>query len=45
MAKGKAYLLGWLRCDALLEIALSEPLDCELILTVLLPALVNPFLG
>ena len=39
MAKDKAYLSGWLWCAALLEIALSAPLDCEVILMTLLPML------
>ena len=37
MAKDKAYLSGRLRCAALLEIAISAPLDCEVILMTLLP--------
>jgi len=39
MAKEKAYLSGRLRCAVLLEIALSAPLDCEVILMTLLPML------
>ena len=35
--KEKAYLSGRLRCAALLEISLSGPLDCEVILMTLLP--------
>ena len=37
MEKEKACLSGWLRCAALLEITLSVPLDCEVILMTLLP--------
>ena len=39
MAKEKAYLSGRLQCAALLEIALSAPLDYEVNLTTLLPML------
>ena len=39
MAKDKVYLSGLLRCAALLEMDLSEPLDCEVILMTLLPML------
>ena len=37
MANNKAYLSGRLWCADLLEIALSAPLDCEVILMTLLP--------
>ena len=39
VAKEKAYLSVRLRCAALLGIALSAPLDCEVILMTLLPML------
>ena len=39
MAKDKAYLSGRLRCAALIEIDISAPLDCEVILMTLLPML------
>ena len=39
LAKEKAYLQVRLRCAALLEIALSAPLDREVILMTLLPML------
>ena len=39
MAKEKAYMSGQLRCAALLEIALSAPLECDMILMTLLPIL------
>ena len=34
MAKYKVYLSGRLWCDALLEISISAPLDCEVILEI-----------
>ena len=37
--KEKAYLSGQLRCAALFEIALSTPLEWEVILMTLLPML------
>ena len=39
MAKEWTYLSGWLRCAALIEIALSTPMDCEVIFMTLLPML------
>ena len=39
MAKEEAYLPGQIRCAALLEIALSTPLDCEIILMMFLTML------
>ena len=39
MAKDKAYLSGRIRCAALLETALYAPLECEVILIMLLPML------
>ena len=37
MEKEKAYLSGRLWCDAMLEIALSAPLERKVILMILLP--------
>ena len=39
IAKDKAYLSGRLQCAALIKIALSEPLECEVILMSLVPML------
>ena len=39
VAKEKAYLSGKLQCAALLEISLSAPLDCQVILMTLLTML------